>query len=339
MGFRWPEALPLLAVVPVFFFLYLRLQSGRARRALRYASPAMVRTAVGSGPGRRRHVPPALFLAALALLLVALARPVAVVTVPSREGTVILLMDVSGSMRAPDLQPSRLDAAKAAASRLVDKQRGNDKARIGVVSFSDQAFVVQPPTGDRDATIAAIARLQTQRGTAIGQGILVSLDAIFEGSGDELASDTFAAQAAGQQPSPPPASPAGLAPATIILLTDGVNTRPPDPRAVLDEATSRGVRIYAVGVGSASGAILGVGPRAFNARFDEAMLRRIAETTDGEYFSASNADDLARIYDDLATQLVLRTERTELSAVFTGLGAVLLLAGAAFSLALFGRLP
>ena len=339
MGFRWPEALALLAVVPVFFLLYLRLQRGRARRALRYASPAMVAAAVGNGPGWRRHVPPALFLAALALLLVALARPVAVVTLPSREGTVILLMDVSGSMRAPDLQPSRLDAAKAAASRLVDKQRGNDKARIGVVSFSDQAFVVQPPTGDRDATIAAIARLQTQRGTAIGQGILVSLDAIFEGGGDELPSDTFAAQAAGPQPSAPPARFAGSGPATIILLTDGVNTRPPDPRAVLDQATSRGVRIHTVGVGSPNGAVLGSGPRAFNARFDEAMLRRIAETTDGEYFSASSADDLTRIYDDLGTQLVLRTERTELSAVVTGLGAVLLLAGAAFSLAFFGRLP
>ena len=178
MQFLWPTALLFLLFVPVLIAAYILAQRRRQRYALRYASLSLVKEALGRGPGWRRHVPPALFIAALAAMLFALARPVSVVNLPSQEGTVILLMDVSGSMRAPDLVPTRLDAAKAAAVGFVEKQPVG--VRIGVVAFSDNAAVVQAPTDDREAVVAALNRLVTQRGTAIGRGLMTSVDAIFE---------------------------------------------------------------------------------------------------------------------------------------------------------------
>ena len=178
MQFTWAPALALLLTVPLLAVVYWLAQRRRNRYVLRYASLSLVRDAVGPGPGWKRHVPPALFLASLALMLVAVARPVAVITLPNEEGIVILAIDVSGSMQADDLKPNRMEAAKEAAKQFVEKQRANDKVRVGVVAFSDAALIVQPPTTDRDATIAAIGRLRPQRGTAIGRGILSALDAL-----------------------------------------------------------------------------------------------------------------------------------------------------------------
>src|SRR5919198_1961579 len=224
MQFIWPAMLVSLLVVRALVAAYLILQRRRRRYAVRYASLSLVRDALGRGPGRRRHIPPALFLSAVALMLVAAARPQTVTSVPAQEGTVILAIDVSGSMQATDVQPNRMEAAKAAATAFVDKQ--GPAVQIGVVSFSGDASIVQTPTTDKDLVRAAIARLRPQRATAIGRGILVSLDAIF--TEEEVPPSARylnpAAAPAPETPSSPshPTMP-GYAPATIVLLTDGQN--------------------------------------------------------------------------------------------------------------------
>ena len=342
MQFQLGIALWLLLFVPLFAVLYVRSQRRRQKYALRYSSLALVREAVGPGPGRRRHIPPVLFLFGLAFVLIALARPQAVVTLPNEEGVVILAIDVSGSMQATDVEPNRMEAAKDAAKRFVERQRSNEKVRVGIVSFSDAAFIVQPPTTDRDATIAAINRLRPQRGTAIGRGILTSLDAIVEGSDAELPSAGFQVRPGGQVavPSAPPPLPKGIyAAATIILLTDGENNQPPAPLSILDQAINRGVRVYTIGLGSSDGTVIRVQGRSIRTRLDEATLRKIAEGTDAEYYNAGNVEDLRQIYDNLGTQIVFRSEKTEISAAFSALAVIMLLCAGGLSLAWFNRLP
>ncbi|TME75500.1 MAG: VWA domain-containing protein, partial [Chloroflexi bacterium] len=178
MTFLFPPGLWLTLVVPILVGLYIWAQRRRQKYALRYASLSLVKEAMGRGPGVRRHIPPALFLAAMFFMTAALARPVMVVTAPAQEGTVILAIDVSGSMQAEDLKPNRMEAAKEAAKAFVTRQ-GEDVS-IGIVSFSGDASLVQSPTTDKDLVIKAIDRLRPQRATAIGRGILTSLDAIFE---------------------------------------------------------------------------------------------------------------------------------------------------------------
>jgi Ca-activated chloride channel family protein len=202
MFFQWPAMLWTLLAIPLLIALYILAQRRRRRYALRYASLSLVKEALGRGPGWRRHLPPALFAVGLTLMLVALARPMSVVTLPSDEGTVILTMDVSGSMRADDLKPSRLDAAKAAARSFIEKQPSGVK--IGVVSFSDNAFLVQAPTTDKEAVTASINRLTPQRGTAIGSALLTSLDSLFE--------DAFTEGSAPLSPNQPTPTPKSIRP-------------------------------------------------------------------------------------------------------------------------------
>src|ERR671935_728839 len=219
MQFIWPAMLVSLLVVPALVAAYLILQRRRRRYAVRYASLSLVRDALGRGPGRRRHIPPALFLLAVAFMLVAAARPQTVTSVPAQEGTVILAVDVSGSMQATDVEPNRMDAAKSAALAFVDKQ--GPAVQIGVVSFSGDASIVQTPTTDKDLVRAAVARLRPQRATAIGRGILVSLDAIF--TEDEVPpSAKYLNPGAAEAQAAPTAHPKmpGFAPATIVLMTD-----------------------------------------------------------------------------------------------------------------------
>jgi Ca-activated chloride channel family protein len=270
-------------------------------------------------------------------MLIAAARPQTVVTVPAEEGTVILAIDVSGSMQAADVDPNRMEAAKSAALAFVEKQGA--AVQIGVVSFSGDASIVQAPTTDKDLVRAAIARLRPQRATAIGRGILVSLDAIF--TEEEIPpSAKYLNPAAAQQAQPPTTHPKmpGFAPATIVLLTDGQNNQFPQPLAVIDEAISRGVRVYTVGLGTAQGTILRLGGRAVRTALDETTLKSIAQLTDAEYFNASNAADLRKIYENLATQFVLRQEKSEVTAYFTIAAAVLAIVAAALSVFWFGRL-
>jgi Ca-activated chloride channel family protein len=324
----------LLLLIPALVVIYILAQRRRQRYALRYASLSLVKEAMGRAPGWRRHIPPALFLLSLTVMLVALARPASVVTLPAQEGTVILTMDVSGSMRADDLKPSRLDAAKSAAKAFVEKQPPGVK--VGVVSFSDNAFLVQAPTSDKDAVIAAINRLTTLRGTAIGSALLTSLDAIFEDAdlegGEPLTFTT-------PTPTPTPL-PAGVyEPAIIVLLTDGESNRGPRPLEVVDRVIARGVRVYTVGVGSLEGTVLRTQGRAIRVRLDEVTLKRVAEATDGVYYNAANEQDLHAIYENLSTHLVFRKQQTEITAMFTGLAVVLSLLAGSLSLLWFNRLP
>ncbi|TME62998.1 MAG: VWA domain-containing protein, partial [Chloroflexi bacterium] len=330
MNFIWPSALLLLVVVAGLAVLYVLAQRRRNRYALRYANLSLVREAIGKGPGWRRHVPPALFILALAFMAIAVARPQAVVAVPSQEGTVILAIDVSGSMLAEDMKPNRMEAAKAAARAFVDKQ--SESVKIGVVSFSGDASIVQSPTTDKTLVIAAINRLRPQRATAIGRAILVSLDAIAESQGSEADLPSSILQQPGQPdgsatPRPSATIPAYLAgqhaAASIVLLSDGQNNQFPAPLDIVDQASSRGVRIYTIGVGSAAGAIVRLQGRAVRTALDETTLKKIAEITDGQYFNANTEADLRAVYENLTTELVVRNEKTELTAYATLAAAVL----------------
>ncbi|MBI2864800.1 MAG: VWA domain-containing protein [Chloroflexi bacterium] len=338
MSFLWIEMLWGVLVVPVLVLAYVLLQRRRRRYVVRYASLSLVREALGRGPGIRRHVPPAFFLAGLATMIFALARPAATVVLPSQEGTVILTVDVSGSMRAEDLKPNRLEAAKAAARRFVEKQPRN--VRIGVVSFSNSAAVVQAPTTDREAVLAAINRLSTQRSTAIGSGILTSLEAIFE---QPVAGPTPFSRGVLGQPepaaTPTPVARGAYSPALVVLLSDGQSNTGIQPLQAAREASNRGVRVYTVGVGSPEGTILSFEGRAMRVRLDEETLKHVADETGGSYFRADSEENLREIYENLSTRLVFKPEETELTAGFTGFAVVLMLVAGTLSLLWFNRLP
>src|SRR5262252_4203273 len=195
MSFLWPELLWFLLVLPALVALYILALRRKKKIALKYASLSLVKDALGTGNRIRRHIPPALLLAAIGLLLVAVGRPVAVITLPTQQETIILAMDVSGSMRAKDVEPNRLAAAQNAARAFVNEQPRY--TRIGVVSFAATASLVQPPTLSREDVIAAIDRFQLQRGTATGSGILLSLATLFPDAGFDLS------QITGAKPMPP----------------------------------------------------------------------------------------------------------------------------------------
>lgn len=346
MTFIWPTALLLLVVVAGLAVLYVLAQRRRNRYALRYANLSLVREAIGKGPGWRRHVPPALFIVALAFMAIAVARPQAVVAVPSQEGTVILAIDVSGSMLAEDMRPNRMEAAKAAARLFVEKQ--SESVKIGVVSFSGDASIVQSPTTDKTLVIAAINRLRAQRATAIGRAILVSLDAINESMGSEEDLPSSILQQQGQPGAPATPRPSATVPsylqgqhssASIVLMSDGQNNQFPAPLDIVDQAVSRGVRVYTIGLGSAGGAVVRLQGRAVRTALDEATLKKIAEVTEAEYFNANTEADLRAVYENLTTQLVIRNEKTELTAYATLAAAIFAVFAGAFSLLWFNRLP
>lgn len=338
MSFLWADMLWLLLLVPVVIIAYILAQRRRQKYALRYASLSLIKEAVGRGPGLRRHIPPILFIASLTILTVALARPVATVLMPSQQATVILTLDVSGSMRAEDLKPNRLEAARAAARTFVEKQPRN--VRIGVVAFSDFAAVVQAPTKDRTALLEAINRLTPQRGTAIGRGILTSLNTIVEEPGTSPAPSSSGSLVLPRStPSPPPIARGTSSQAVIVLLSDGQSNVGPHPLDIINQASNRGVRVYTVGVGSPLGTILRAGGRAIRVVLDEETLMRIAEETDAQYFKADSEANLLTIYENLSTSLVLNSEQTEITAGFAGLAAVLLLIAGTLSLLWFNRLP
>lgn len=340
MEFLWVKMLYLLLLLPVLVAAYFLAQRRRKKYSLRYASLSLVREALGKGPGFRRHIPPIMFLIGLTAMIVALARPAATVMLPSQQGTIILTIDVSGSMRADDLKPNRLEAAKSAARTFVEKQPPN--VRIGIVSFSESAAIVQAPTTDREAVVSAISRLVPQRATAIGRGILTSLDAIFEDPGAKptpTPSSRDPLQLAEPKPSPKPLSRGTFAPAIVILLSDGQSNSGPLPLEAAEQATNRGVRVYTVGVGNPDGTVLRFDGRSIRVRLDEETLKRVADKTDASYFRADSETDLRDIYGDLGTQLVFKSEKTELTAWFTGAAAIFVLIAGALSLLWFNRLP
>jgi len=324
-----------LLLIPLGIGRYLMLQQRRRRLAASYGSLGFVRGAGGRQPGLRRHIPPALFLVGLTILVFALARPQTVVSLPRSEGTVILAFDVSGSMAADDMQPTRMEAAKTAAQDFVGRQPPS--VQIGVVAFSDNGFSVQAPTTEREAILAAINRLTPQRGTSLANGILVSLNTIAVNAGQApLLSSELAPTLA---PTPTPVLPGTYTSAAIVLLTDGENTVSPDPLAAAQIAADRGVRIHTVGIGSAAGATLNIEGFAVHTQLDEAMLQQISQLTDGAYYNASNEQDLRAIYENINPQWVIKPETMEVTSIFAGVSILVLLIGGALSLLWFSRLP
>ena len=329
MGFQSPSLLLGMLILPALILAYVWAQRRRQRYALRYSSLTLLREALGRGPGRRRHVPPALFIIGLAAMVVSLAGPYATLALPRQEGTVILAIDVSGSMAATDLEPNRMEAAKAAAKAFVKRQPKS--IRIGVVSFSDNAFLVQPPTEARETALAAIEELQPQSGTAIGLGMLTALDAIDKA----LLNDSAASDAAGQ----PSQASQEFAPAIIVLLSDGESNRGPRPLDTAKAAAEQRVRVHTVGIGSPEGAIVRVQGRAARTRLDEETLQAIAQATSGTYYTAESEKDLVDIYKSLDTHLVVKTEQVEMAPFVIGLAIGLSVAGSALSLLWFNRFP
>jgi Ca-activated chloride channel homolog len=334
MTFLWPELLWLLLLLPALVGAYVWVLRRKKKFALRYASLEIVKEAMGSGAGVRRHVPPALFLLALAVMILAIARPAATVTLPSQHETVILAMDVSGSMRATDVEPNRLVAAQNAAKAFVADQPEN--VRIGVVAFAGTATLAQAPTRNREEIVAAIDRFQLQRATAIGSAILVSLATLFPNTGIDVA--TFNYEASKKAATAPPARPGSYNSAVIILLTDGQRTTGPDSVQAARLAADRGVRIYTVGVGTTAGETIGFDGWSMHVRLDEETLKTIADLTRGEYFYAGNAFDLKKVYQTLNAKLVLESKKTEITALFAAAAALVVVLSALLSLLWFNRI-
>lgn len=349
MNFLWPSLLWLLLLLPALVLLYVWLLARRKKATLRYSSLALVKQAAGAGPGWRRHLPPLLMLAALAAMLIATARPLAVVKLPSQEETIVLAMDVSGSMRAADVLPNRMVAAQEAARAFVaDLPR---TVRVGIVSFAGTAAVVQPPTHNREEVLAAIDRFQLQRGTAIGSGIVLSLATLFPDAGIDLSQVTGARNmpadtplGAGpdgsgerQTPAYTPVPPGSYGSGAIILLTDGQRTTGPDPIESARMAADRGVKVYSVGIGTRDGDSISFEGWTMRVKLDEDTLKSISAMTMGEYFYAGTADDLKKVYQSLSTRLVVSAKETEVSGLFAGAAALLVLLSAGLSVAWFGR--
>ncbi len=332
MSFRWPIMFFALLLVPLFGLLYARAQQRRRRAAASFGIPASTDSTSGR-IGMRRHIPATLFLTGMTILLLALARPQATLSLPRVEGTVILAFDVSGSMAADDLQPTRMEAAKAAARGFVEDQPPS--VLIGVVAFSDGGLSVQAPTDDREAVLASIDRLKPQRGTSLGSGILAALSVILS-DGSQTPSTALTPSAL---PTPTPLPRGQYAPAMIILLTDGENNMSPDPLAAAQVAADRGVRIYTIGIGSVAGTTIEVEGFMVHTRLDEALLKQVAMLTDGAYYNAQTEEDLREVYDGLRPQLVVRPKEIEVTSIFAGVSILMLLIGGMVSLLWFGRVP
>jgi Ca-activated chloride channel family protein len=349
MRFLSPELLWLLLAVPALIAAYVMLQRRKTPAAWRYASLEVIREALGTGNRMRRHLPPLVFLVALTAMLLAIARPTAVITLPSEQRTVILAIDVSLSMRASDVEPSRIVAAQEAAKAFISEQPAD--VRIGIVSFAGTALLVQAPTQNRDDLIAAIDRLELQRHTAIGSGLIMALATIFPEAGIDLESMIFGSGARDARRGVPidkagkseakaftPVPPGSYLSAAIILLSDGRRTTGPDPLDAAKMAADRGVRVFTVGLGSAQGGTAGFDGWSMYMRFDEETLKAIAEVTRGSYFSAASAAELRKVYQELNTRFMMEKKETEVGALFTALAAVLVVIAAALSLLWFNRL-
>jgi Ca-activated chloride channel family protein len=332
MTFLWPDMLLLLLAAPLLVAAYIHVLRRRRKAAVNVPHLATIKLAMAGATRWRRHVPPALLLASFCLLVFAMARPTAVVTLASEGGTIIMAMDVSGSMRAADVMPNRITAAQAAAKDFVDHRA--QPIKVGVVGFSGAAFLVQAPTTDTNALDKAIENLQPQFTTAIGSAVVTSLQTIFPQAdvssmipgfgGDQFTSGNPAdAARAAAKPAPPPTpvAPGSYRSAAIVLMTDGRNTNGPDPLDAARVAANMGVRIFTIGFGTANGQMLSFYGRSIKAMLDEPTLKTMATMTKGQYFHAQSAKELTKIYQLLTTKLQTEKQETEISAFFV-VGAV-----------------
>jgi Ca-activated chloride channel family protein len=336
MTFLWSSLLGLLALSPLLALIYFILQRRRQEEAAKWGFG--VAQSAGSEttlPLRRvrRHIPPMLFLLGVTILLFSLARPQATVSLPRYEGTVILVFDVSGSMAADDIAPTRLEAAKAIAAEFVNDQPAN--VRIGVVAFSDGGLNVQPPGTNREATLSTIERLVPRRGTSLGSGLLVGLNTIAVDAGDPPLVNTNSLSTADDVLT----APQGWYPSAVILLfSDGENNDPPDPLTITDLAADLGVRIYTIGVGSTQGTTIRVEGMTIYTQMNETLLAQIAQSSGGQYYFAGDSANLRRIYNDLEPALAIKPEKLELTSLLAGLSMLVFLAGGALSMSWFGRI-
>ncbi len=351
MDLLWPGSLLLLALIPLLVAAYIyRLR--RRRFTVRYSSLSLVRAAQPQSSWLR-HLPVILFLGAIASLIIAVARPVTIVSVPAGQTTILLAIDVSRSMCSTDVQPSRIEAAEAAALSFIQRQQAT--TQIGIVAFSGYAELIQPPTNDTEVLQAAIESLATGRRTAIGSGILKALDAIAEI--DPLVAPSTSSTS--RQPAPTPVPHGAYAPDIIVLLTDGVSNTGPTPLEAAQQAADRGVRVYTIGFGTANGSNFppcgtrftgnepsgnqgfGGGPGGqfsgrqfgggggfggqggFQRGIDEATLKQVADLTGGAYYSAESAGELQDVFQKLPTYLITKHETSEVSVVFVAIGALL----------------
>jgi Ca-activated chloride channel family protein len=354
MRFLWPEMLWALLALPLLAAAYFYVLARRKKAALVYASLALPRAALRPGNRLRRHIPPLLFLLALAAALLACARPTATITLPSDTFTLVLAMDASLSMAASDVPPTRISAAQQAARGFIAGLPNS--ARLGIVSFASGATLVQPPTDNRQDMLDAIDRFQLQRGTATGSGLILALSTLFPDDGIELEAMLFgtstprfgrpapALDQAGpleaarkREQERPPAQPGSYANGAIILLSDGRRTTGPDPMDAARMAADRGVRVYTVGFGTLKGAAVGEEGWSYYMQIDETTLRAVAKMTAGEYFQASSATDLSQVYRNLTTRLSLERKDTEISALLAAAAALLLVAACALSILWFRR--
>ena len=346
MVFLWPSLLWLLLILPLLVLLYLWLLRRRKVQALAYPGLALVRQALGSRAQWRRHLPPLLFLLGLAALLLAAARPLAVLKLPSEQQTIILAMDVSGSMRATDVEPDRLTAAQNAAKAFIKELPRH--VRVGVVAFAGTAQLAQLPTQSHDDLLKAIDSFQLQRGTATGNGIMVALATLFPDAGIDIA--TLGGRQALRvlpmdqvtRPEPEqktftPVAPGSYRSAAIIMLTDGQRTTGVDPMEAAQWAADRGVRVYTVGVGTVQGELIGFEGWSMRVRLDEDTLKAVALRTNAEYFHAATAQDLRKVYETLSSRISVETKETEVTALMALAGAALMLLAGALSVWWFGR--
>ncbi|NMM05954.1 VWA domain-containing protein [Polaromonas sp.] len=351
-NFLWPQFLWLLLALPLLVAVYVWLLRRKKKLALRYASLSIVREAMGKGSGVRRHIPPLLFLLSLAAMLMAAARPFAVVSLPSQRETIMLAMDVSGSMRATDVLPNRLVASQNAAKAFLAELPRS--VRVGIVAFAGTAAVVQQPTLSREDLITAIDKFQLQRGTAIGNGIVMSLSELFPDAGIDIASMQYGRErprgtSLDQALDPDkeakeakkefiPVAPGSYTSAAIILLTDGQRTTGVDSLDAAKAAADRGVRVYTVGIGTVDGETIGFEGWSMRVKLDEETLKGIARATQAEYFYAGTATDLKKVYETLSSRLAVEKKETEISGLLALVAAALGLLSAALSLLWFNRI-
>ena len=344
--FMWPTLLWLLLTLPLLVLLYVWLLKRKKKMALRFASLSIVREAMGKGPGVRRHIPPLLFLIALAAMLLAASRPFAVVVLPSQQETIMLAMDVSGSMRATDVAPSRIVAAQNAAKAFLAALPRDVK--VGIVAFAGSAQVAQIPTLNREDLVSAIDRFQLQRATAIGNGIVLSLATLFPDQGIDLSAMQFGQRPKGVSIDQPvvkdakqpfvPVAPGSYTSAAIILLTDGQRTTGVDSMEAAKMAADRGVRVYTVGIGTVTGETIGFEGWSMRVKLDEETLKAIANKTQADYFYAGTAADLKKVYETLSSRLSMEKKETEISGLLALLAAALAIVSAGLSMLWFNRI-
>ncbi|MGE3329167.1 MAG: VWA domain-containing protein [Acidimicrobiia bacterium] len=359
MSFTWPLALLMIGAIPLIVGLEYLQKRRRRKRAVRFSNVALVRAALGTNNRRRRMLPLMLFLAAIAALTIATARPTVSADVPVSRTSIVLALDVSRSMCATDVEPNRLAVAQAAARDFVENQP--DGARIGIVAFAGSAQLIVPPTTDTDALLGAIDGLATARGTVIGAATLTAIDAIAAiNPAVAPVDDAISAAATSRSPlgtsdsGTPTSQPEGdYVPDVVVLLTDGANTRGIDPISAAEIAAERRVRVFTIGFGTTTptamvctreqlgaealgddgsgggppfgggpGGGAGGAPRQFLV-IDEPTLQSVADITGGTFYKAESADQLRKVFAELPSQIEVQTEKREIGAIFAAIGAAL----------------